>query len=210
MIPRYWPTSSESHRRLIGPIVRLHVRDNQLVKQGDLLFEIDDSPYRYALQRTLSEQAALEGQISDERRRIAALVSAVSVSQASIRGTEADVTRSGAAVDQARAEVANAEQGVTRAQAEWAYATNNLHRIEPLLEKQFVTADQRTHSTTTSRSKCRPLNSSSTATNCGIRPSSRTAAAFAPEPVTAFSVCSCWALLCSNIAFDRSACANVD
>ena len=125
-----------------GPIVRLHVRDNQLVKQGDLLFEIDDRPYRYALQRTLSEQAALEGQISDERRRIAALVSAVSVSQASIRGTEADVARSGAAVDQARAEVTNAEQGVTRAQAEWAYANNNLHRIEPLLAKQFVTADQ--------------------------------------------------------------------
>ena len=125
-----------------GPIVRLHVRDNQLVKQGDLLFEIDDRPYRYSLQRTLSEQAALEGQISDERRRIAALVSAVSVSQASIQGTEADLARSSAAVDQARAEVANAEQGVTRAQAEWSYANNNLHRIEPLLAKQFVTADQ--------------------------------------------------------------------
>jgi len=120
----------------------LHVRDNQFVEQGDLLFEIDDRPYRYALQRTLSEQAALEGQISDERRRIAALVSAVSVSQANIRGTEADVTRWAAAVDQARADVANAEQGVTRAQAEWAYANNNLHRIEPLLAKQFVTADQ--------------------------------------------------------------------
>ena len=125
-----------------GPIVRLHVRDNQFVEQGDLLFEIDDRPYRYALQRTLSEQAALEGRISDERRRIAALVSAVSVSQANIRGTEADVTRWAAAVDQARAEVANAEQGVTRAQAEWSYANNNLHRIEPLLAKQFVTADQ--------------------------------------------------------------------
>jgi multidrug efflux system membrane fusion protein len=125
-----------------GPIVRLHVRDNQFVEQGDLLFEIDDRPYRYALQRTLSEQAALEGRISDERRRIAALVSAVSVSQANIRGTEADVTRWAAAVDQARADVANAEQGVTRAQAEWAYANNNLHRIEPLLAKQFVTADQ--------------------------------------------------------------------
>src|SRR5260370_38992606 len=67
-----------------GPIVRLHVRDNQFVKQGDLLFEIDDRPYRYALQRTLSEQSALEGQISDERRRIAALISEVSVSQASL------------------------------------------------------------------------------------------------------------------------------
>jgi multidrug efflux system membrane fusion protein len=38
--------------------------------------------------------------------------------------------------------VANAEQGVSRAQAEWTYANNSLHRIEPLLAKQFVTFDQ--------------------------------------------------------------------
>src|ERR1700688_3323511 len=125
-----------------GPIMRLNVHDNQFVKQGELLFEIDDRPYQYALENALSEQAALEGQIADERRKIAALVSAVSVSQANIQGTEADVTRWGAAVDQARADVANAEQGVSRAQAEWTYANNNLHRIEPLLVKQFVTVDQ--------------------------------------------------------------------
>ena len=125
-----------------GPIIKLNVHDNQFVKPGDLLFEIDDRPYRYALESAISEKATLEGQISDEQRRIAALVSAVSVSQANIQGTEADVSRSAAAVDQARADVANAEQGVSRAQAEWNYANNNLHRIEPLLAKQFVTVDQ--------------------------------------------------------------------
>jgi multidrug efflux system membrane fusion protein len=125
-----------------GPIVRLSVRDNQLVKQGDLLFEIDDRPYRYALERAISEQATLEGQIVDERRRIAALISAVSAAQANIQSTEADVTHQAAAVDQARADVANAEQGVSRVKAEWDYAKNNLHRIEPLLAKQFVTVDQ--------------------------------------------------------------------
>jgi multidrug efflux system membrane fusion protein len=125
-----------------GPILRLNVRDNQFVKQGDLLYEIDARPYRYALEKAISDQATLEGQISDEQRKIAALVSAVSVSQANIQGTEADVTRSAAAVDQARADVSNAEQGVSRAQAEWTYANNNLHRIEPLLAKQFVTVDQ--------------------------------------------------------------------
>jgi len=125
-----------------GPIVRLNVHDNQFVKQGDLLYEIDERPYRYALEKAISEQAALEGQIADERRRIAALVSAVSVSEANIQSANADVNRSAAAVDQARADVANAEQGVSRAQAEWTYANHNLHRIEPLLVKQFVTVDQ--------------------------------------------------------------------
>jgi len=125
-----------------GPILHLNVHDNQLVKQGDLLLEIDRRPYEYALERALSDQDALEGQISDERRRIAALVSAVSVSQANIQSAQADVTRWEASIDQAKADVANAEQGVNRARADWTYASNNLRRIEPLLVKQFVTVDQ--------------------------------------------------------------------
>src|ERR1700751_931669 len=125
-----------------GPITRLNVHDNQFVKKGELLFEIDNRPYKYALERALSDQAALEGQIEDERRKIAALVSGVSISQASIHSSQADMNRWAAAIDQARADVANAEQGVNRARAEWTYANNNLHRIEPLLAKQFVTVDQ--------------------------------------------------------------------
>jgi multidrug efflux system membrane fusion protein len=111
-----------------GPVIRLNVRDNQFVKKGELLYEIDERPYQYALERTISEQGALEGQISDERRKIAALVSAVSVSQANIRSAEADV--------------ASSERAVNRQRAEWTYAGNNLHRLEPLLTKQFVTVDQ--------------------------------------------------------------------
>ena len=110
-----------------GPLSLLNVKDNQFVKKGDLLYEIDERPYQYALENALSEQATLEGQIGDEQRRIAALMSAVSVAQANIHRAEA--------------EVANTERGVSRARAEWTYASNNLHRIEPLLAKQFVTVD---------------------------------------------------------------------
>ena len=125
-----------------GPIVRLNVRDNQFVKKGELLYEIDERPYQYALEKALSEQAALEGQITDEQRRISALVSGVSVAKANVSGSEADMARWAAAIEQGRADVANAEQGVSRARAEWTYASNNLHRLEPLLAKQFVTVDQ--------------------------------------------------------------------
>jgi len=125
-----------------GPLIHLNVHDNQFVKKGELLFEIDDRPYRYALEKAISEQATLEGQVSDERRRIAAQVSAVSVAEANIHSTEADVSRWAAAVDQARADVTNAQEAVSRATAEWNYANNNLHRVEPLLAKQFVTVDQ--------------------------------------------------------------------
>ena len=34
-----------------GPIMQLPIRDNQYVKAGDLLFVVDERPYRYALER---------------------------------------------------------------------------------------------------------------------------------------------------------------
>ena len=40
--------------RVRGPIVNLAVQDNQLVKQGDLLFEIDPADYEQALDKAKS------------------------------------------------------------------------------------------------------------------------------------------------------------
>jgi multidrug efflux system membrane fusion protein len=125
-----------------GPITRLYIADNQFVKQGDLLFEIDDRPYAYALARTKSDQKTLEGEINDERRIIAGKVSGVDVAKASALSSEASLERAKASIDQAKADVANAKAAVERADAELAYASSNLHRVEPLLAKQFVTADQ--------------------------------------------------------------------
>ena len=125
-----------------GPIVRLNVHDNQFVRKGELLYEIDERPYQFAFEKAVSDQSTLEGQITDEQRRIAALVSAVSGSQANVHSAQADATRWAAAIDEARASVTSAAQGVNRARAEWTYAADNLHRLEPLLAKQFVTVDQ--------------------------------------------------------------------
>jgi membrane fusion protein, multidrug efflux system len=125
-----------------GPITRLNVVDNQLVKQGDRLFEIDDRPYAYALARAKSDQQALQGEIDDERRIIAGKVSGVDVAKAAALSSEANLNHASASVDQAKAAVANAKAAVELADAELAYATNNLHRVEPLLAKQFVTVDQ--------------------------------------------------------------------
>lgn len=44
-------------------------------------------------EKAISEQEAFEGQISDERKIIAAKMSAVSVSEANIQSTEAAVER---------------------------------------------------------------------------------------------------------------------
>jgi membrane fusion protein, multidrug efflux system len=74
-----------------GPIVELKVHDNQIVRKGDLLFVIDPRPYEYALERAQSAQSSLEGEISDEQRKIAAEVSDVSVARAGVDTAKADV-----------------------------------------------------------------------------------------------------------------------
>jgi len=134
-----------------GPILRLNVADNQHVRQGDLLFEIDDRPYKYAVDHAVSEQAALEGQIVDERRRIQAEVQAVTASDAATRSATANVERAQASVGEAEADVAHSEAALDRAKTEWTYSENNLHRVEPLLVKQYVTVDQVDQARTTER-----------------------------------------------------------
>ena len=72
-----------------GPITHLYVADNQLVKAGDPLLEIDPRPYSYALAHAKSDKATLEGQIDDERRIIASKSSAVDVAKAGAASADA-------------------------------------------------------------------------------------------------------------------------
>ena len=125
-----------------GPVTRLYVVDNQFVKEGSPLFDIDERPYAYALARARSDQQVLQGEIGDERRIIAAKGSAVDVAKANTLSAEASVGRAAAAVEESKADVANAKAAVERSNAELTYASNNYHRVEPLLAKQFVTVDQ--------------------------------------------------------------------
>jgi multidrug efflux system membrane fusion protein len=125
-----------------GPVMKITVADNQFVKQGEMMLDIDERPYAYALEQARSEQAALEGNIVDENRRIASESSAVDVSESGVRSAEAALAHAHAAVAQARAALLGAGASVDRARAERDYAVHNRDRLEPLLAKQFVTVDQ--------------------------------------------------------------------
>jgi membrane fusion protein, multidrug efflux system len=125
-----------------GPLVSLPVQDNEFVKQGGLLFEIDPRPYEYTLERARSDLATLEGQIVDESRTIDSQKSAVGAAQANTDSAAANVDRTKAEVNQAEAAVDSAKATLDRDKAELLYTSNNFHRIEPLLAKQYVTVDQ--------------------------------------------------------------------
>jgi membrane fusion protein, multidrug efflux system len=125
-----------------GPILQLPIRDNQYVKAGDLLFVVDERPYRYALERALSQQAALEGQIEDRRRSINSQVSGVHVAQANVASNNSNRDALSATISEAEANLADSRAALLRAEADRKYAADNLHRLEPLLDQQFVTVDQ--------------------------------------------------------------------
>ena len=100
--------------RARGQIVKLAVQDNQLVKQGDLLFEIDPADYEQALDRAKSALAALDQQIEIGRAQDEELKFGVKAAVA----------------------------GVQRATAQLKQSEDTLHRLEPLLPKHFATAEQ--------------------------------------------------------------------
>jgi multidrug efflux system membrane fusion protein len=125
-----------------GLLVQLPVKDNAFVKKGDLLFEIDPRPYQYALQQALSDQEALEQQIIDEQRRISAEHSAVEAAQAGVHHSTTGIKTAGSSVDVAKTAVVRAQAAAAAAEAQLKLATNNVKRIEPLLQKQYVTVEQ--------------------------------------------------------------------
>jgi multidrug efflux system membrane fusion protein len=125
-----------------GLLVQLPVKDNAYVKKGDLLFEIDPRPYEYALHQALSDQEALEQQIIDEERRIAAEHSAVEAAQAGVHQSSTGIKTAGSSVDVAKATVVRSKAALDAAAAQLKLAKNNLNRIEPLLAKQYVTVEQ--------------------------------------------------------------------
>jgi membrane fusion protein, multidrug efflux system len=124
-----------------GRIVKINVKDNQFVRKGDLLFQIDPVPYQYALEIARSQQTTLEGQIRDLQRTIGAQTSAIQATRASANSAQARIASADAAVEAAQASVDAAKAELSREQADYTYADNNVLRLEPLLAQQFVTVD---------------------------------------------------------------------
>jgi multidrug efflux system membrane fusion protein len=118
-----------------GHIVELHVRDNQQVKEGDLLFLIDPRPYEIALERARATLAVTRKEVDGLKNGAATAVAGVSKAEAQLNASAADVTSR-----EMDPVVADAE--IARLEAQSRHADDHLKRLEPLLPQQFVTADR--------------------------------------------------------------------
>ncbi len=137
-----WANFIEIAPEVSGRLVQLPVKDNAFVKTGGLLFVIDPRPYEYALQQALADQELLEQQIIDERRKIAAQNSAVQAAGAAVHVSKTGIQTASSSIDLSKAAVTRAQAAKASAEARLKYATNDLNRIQPLLQKQYVTVDQ--------------------------------------------------------------------
>jgi multidrug efflux system membrane fusion protein len=100
--------------RVSGPIIKVNVSDNQWVREGDLLFEIDPADFQLSVDRAKAALDALDQQI--------------------VTGKSQDA--------QLKFQIKAAEAGVQQATAERDQAADTLHRLEPLLPKAFTTREQ--------------------------------------------------------------------
>jgi multidrug efflux system membrane fusion protein len=132
-----------------GPIVELHVVDNQRVRAGDVLFVIDARPYEARLERTRAELALTRKEVEAQERAVAAAAAEIGRREAALAAADAQLLQreteppaADAEIARRQAERAAAEAAVARLDAELAYADDYLRRVEPLLVRQYVTADR--------------------------------------------------------------------
>jgi len=78
--------------RVSGPLVKLPVVDNQLVKAGDLLFEIDSRTFEADLEHARAN-------LGNTRDQIQALAKQVEAAQADVEAADATIKQSQAAID---------------------------------------------------------------------------------------------------------------
>src|SRR5215510_15397596 len=74
-----------------GPIVELHVVDNQRVKEGDLLFVVDPRPYEARLARVRAELALTQKEVEAQERAVGAAAAEITRREAGLAAAEAEL-----------------------------------------------------------------------------------------------------------------------
>ena len=90
--------------RVSAPIVKLPIVDNQFVKAGDLLFEIDPRTFEAALEQTRAEYDNTRDEIEALEKQVEAAQADVEAANANIKKAEAAIRGYAGRVEQAAAE----------------------------------------------------------------------------------------------------------
>jgi len=120
--------------RVGGQVVTVAVAENQAVKKGDLILQIDDADYQAKVQQSAAELDSTRAQ-ADSADAEAGAKGGLSQAEASLTGTNRSVSNSRAQVEQARATL------VSR-QADFKLAETNVQRARSLLKDNAIPQQQ--------------------------------------------------------------------
>jgi multidrug resistance efflux pump len=133
--------------RISGPIVKLPITDNQFVKAGDLLFEIDPRTFKAALEQAQAELASTRDEIEALAKQVEAAQADVEAAEATIKQAEAAIKGYAGRVEEALKEYkrqqtldkqgATSKRAVEEAKANWvSYVNRKANAEAQLLQMQ--------------------------------------------------------------------------
>src|SRR5215467_7316274 len=132
-----------------GHIVELRVRDNQQVREGDLLFVVDPRPYEIAVARARANLALTQKEVAGLRNGLSTAEAGVAKASAQLDASAADIVRRETDPVSADAEIARleaqrvaSEATLFRAKSDLKYSEDYLARVEQLLPEKFITEDK--------------------------------------------------------------------
>jgi len=125
--------------RINGQVLKVDVEENQLVKQGDVIAELDPADYQVAVENA---QAALaSAQANAAAANVNVPITSINTGS-NLSSAGADVTGSVAGVEQAQQQFEAAHARVAQAQANLTRAQADLDRYRPLVEKDIISKQQ--------------------------------------------------------------------
>jgi membrane fusion protein (multidrug efflux system) len=133
--------------KISGRIGTVLVKDNQPVKAGELLVQIDPGDYQAALDQAKAALSLAESEARsagfDVPRTTLDVASGTSSAEAQLAGAQADFMRAQASYEQSQtADLAVAQANVERSRANAQLAKADLARYAPLMEKGEISKQQ--------------------------------------------------------------------
>ena len=125
--------------RVTGQVIKVYVEDNQPIKIGDPIAEIDPRDYQVALEQAQANLAS--SQAAAIQATVNVPITSVNVNT-SVSTTGSDVQGSSASVEQARKEAQAAEARVVAAKATAVKSHLDVERYTPLVEKDVISKQQ--------------------------------------------------------------------
>ena len=125
--------------RITGQVIKVYVDDNQQVKVGDPIAEIDPKDYQVAVEQAQANLASAQADAIQANVNVP--ITSVSVTT-TVSNTGSDVQGSTAAVDQSRKQEAAAEARITAAKANAVKSRLDVERYTPLVQKDVISKQQ--------------------------------------------------------------------